>query len=198
MTMTPGPAEPGARTGAHLRLRRIAFGALTVVVGGALAQLLGWDIAGWFTQLWDAITGISAVYVIAGCTAGFVQTTSTAFGWWAILRYGFPDGEVPWRRIWAVYAASVALNGILPAHRGTRNDAADVHDLISRATVAGAFDIKFGFIKNHPWATLILLVGGGVTSVTPGGVGMTQAFKVASLQESRRARTRRPTRSPSS
>ena len=47
----------------------------------------------WFRQLWDAITGISAVYVVAACMAGLVQTTATAFGWWAILRYGFPDAQ---------------------------------------------------------------------------------------------------------
>ena len=28
-------------------------------------------------------------------------------------------------------------------------------------TVGGSFDLKFGFIKDHPWATAILVVGGG-------------------------------------
>ena len=73
---------------------------------------------GWFRELWDAITGISPVYLVVGCAAGFVQTTATAYGWWAILLYGFPDARVRWRTIWAVYAASVALNGILPANLG--------------------------------------------------------------------------------
>jgi uncharacterized membrane protein YbhN (UPF0104 family) len=160
-----------------------------VVVAGAVAQLLGWDLAAWFRQLWDAVTGIPAGYVVAGCAAGLVQTTATAFGWWAILRYGFPDADVPWRRIWAAYAASVALNGILPANLGTLMLLLMLTTLIAGATfaavlggyavqkifycvfgaipylylffsVAGSFDIKFEFVKDHPWATAIVLVGG--------------------------------------
>jgi uncharacterized membrane protein YbhN (UPF0104 family) len=262
-----------------------------VLVGAALADLLGWDVAGWFRQLWDAVTAISPVYVVAACAAGLVQTTATAFGWWSILRYGFPDARVPWRPIWAVYAASVALNGILPANLGTLMMLLMYTTLIAGATfaavlgayavqkvfycvfgavpylylflsVAGSFDVKFGFVHEHPWATGIVVIGGGtliailvhayrprvvrwwaeakaggailgrpraylvrvfvpgviswiamlcvigvflaayaipvtfdtlmrvvagnsianVTSVTPGGVGVTQAFNVASLQ----------------
>ncbi len=191
MTPTTLPAGPSVGTRGHLHLRRIGVGALAVVVGGALAELLGWDLSGWFEELWDAITGISTVYVVIGCAAGFVQTTATAFGWWAILRYGFPDADVPWRRIWAVYAASVALNGILPANLGTLMMLFMFTTLIAGATfaavlggyavqkifycavgaipylylfftVAGSFDIKFNFVHDHPWATAILLLGGAL------------------------------------
>ena len=172
-------------------MRRILVGALAVVVAGALAELLGWDLSAWFRQLWDSITAISAVYVAAACMAGLVQTTATAFGWWAILRYGFPDAAVPWRRIWAVYAASVALNGILPANLGTLMMLLMYTTLIVGATfaavlggyavqkifycvfgaipylylffsVAGSFDVKFGFAQDHPWATATVLVGGSL------------------------------------
>jgi uncharacterized membrane protein YbhN (UPF0104 family) len=162
-----------------------------VVVGAALAQLLGWDLADWFRELWDAVTGISAAYVAAACAAGLLQTSATAFGWWAILRYGFPDARVPWRRVWAVYAASVALNGILPANLGTLMMLLMYTSLIAGATfaavlggyavqkifycafgaipylylffsVAGSFDLKFEFVKDHPWAIGVVLVGGTV------------------------------------
>jgi uncharacterized membrane protein YbhN (UPF0104 family) len=185
------PSGSTVGTRARFRPRRIVVGALAVVVAGALADLLGWDISEWFRELWDAITGISPVYVIAGCAATFVQTTATAFGWWAILQYGFPDASVPWRRIWAVYAASVALNGVLPANLGTLMMLLMYTTLIAGATfaavlggyavqkifyclvgaipylylfftVAGSFDIKFGFVHEHPWATAIVFVGGGL------------------------------------
>ena len=175
----------------HIRLGRIAVGALSIVVAGALAKLLGWDISSWFRELWDAISGISPVYVIGAVSAGFVQTTATAFGWWSILRFGFPDAEVPWRQIWAAYAASVALNGILPANFGTLVMLVMFTTLIVSATfaavlggyavqkifycafgaipylylfftVAGSFEIKFGFVRDHPWATAIVFVGGGI------------------------------------
>jgi hypothetical protein len=103
----------------HGRLLRIAVWLGAIVVAGALADLLGWDLAGWFKQLWHAVTSIPAASVVVACLAVLVQTTSTAFGWWSILRYGFPDAPLPWRRVWAAYAASVALNGILPANLGT-------------------------------------------------------------------------------
>jgi len=51
------------------RPKRILVGALALVVAGAAANLLGWDIRAWFSQLWDTITGISAEYVspASGC-----------------------------------------------------------------------------------------------------------------------------------
>ena len=185
------PVAHPAGTSWRFRVRRIVIGSLVLLVAGAVAQLLGWDIVDWFRQLWDAITSISPAYVIVGCAAGLVQTTATAYGWWAILGYGFPDSAVRWRTIWAVYAASVALNGILPANLGTLMMLFMFTTLIAGATfaavlggyavqkifycvfgaipylylfftVAGSFDIKFGFVHDHPWATALLLVGGGL------------------------------------
>ncbi len=194
MTAAMVPAGPTAGTPRQFHVRRVVAGLLALLVAGALAELLGWDLVGWFEQLWDAITGISPAYVIAGCAAGFVQTTATAYGWWAILRYGFSDAEVPWRRIWAVYAASVALNGILPANLGTLMMLFMFTTLIAGATfaailggyavqkifycvfgaipylylfftVAGSFDLRFGFVHDRPWATAVLFVGGGLLIV---------------------------------
>jgi uncharacterized membrane protein YbhN (UPF0104 family) len=291
MTATALPASPPLKTNGRLHPRRILLGLVAVVVAGALANLLGWDVRGWFEALWDTITTITPQYLIVAVGAGFVQTTATAFGWWAILRYGFPRAEVRWRQVWAAYAISVALNGILPANLGTLVMLVMFTTLISGATfaailggyavqkifycvigavpylylflsVGGSFDIRFGFVQDHPWAFGIALVGGAaliwflirsyrtrvsrwwaeakdggailgrprayflevflpgllswiamlvvigaflaaysipvtfdtlmrvvagnsianVTSVTPGGVGVTQAFNVASLQ----------------
>jgi uncharacterized membrane protein YbhN (UPF0104 family) len=183
-------AEPAHRSG-RVHLRRVLLGVLAVVVLGALADLLGWNVSEWFEQLWAAITGIAAEYVIAACAAGLVQTTATAIGWWSILRFGFPDAEIPWRQVWAAYAASVALNGILPANLGTLMLLLMFTTLIAGATfaavlggyavqkifycvfgvipylylfltVAGSFDLKFAFVHEHPWATAIVLIGGGL------------------------------------
>ena len=125
-----------------------------------------------------------------------MQTTATAIGWWSILRYGFPAAEIPWRQVWAAYAASVALNGILPANLGTLMLLLMFTTLIAGATfaavlggyavqkifycvfgavpylylfltVAGSFDIKFAFVHEHPWATAIVLIGGGLLIAVP-------------------------------
>jgi uncharacterized membrane protein YbhN (UPF0104 family) len=82
-------------------------------------NLLGVDVTGWLSQLWDALSEISLQYLIAGFALQTVQTTLTAFGWFAILRAGYPNGGVLYRQVLAAYAAGVALNGFLPANIGT-------------------------------------------------------------------------------
>jgi uncharacterized membrane protein YbhN (UPF0104 family) len=171
--------------------KRWLFGILLIVVIGALADLLGWNIRGWFKELWDTITTISIEYVVGACVLLIVQTTTTAYAWFSILRYGYPDAGVRWREVWAAYAASVALNGVLPANLGTLMMLLMFISFISGATfagviggyavekifytligafvylylfltVGGSFDIKFDFVHAHPWATVIVVIGGAL------------------------------------
>jgi uncharacterized membrane protein YbhN (UPF0104 family) len=93
------------------------FVAIAIVV--ALLELVGVDVAGWFSDLWDALTGIGVGYLAAGWVLQTAQTTLTALGWYFILRAGFPDAPMRYRQILAAYAAGVALNGFLPANIGT-------------------------------------------------------------------------------
>ena len=174
----------------RLRLKRVLVGALVVVVIGAAANLLGWNIRGWFSELWDTISEISLGYLIAGVTLKTVQTSLTALGWYYILRFAYADA-VRWRDVWACYAASVALNGILPANIGTLVMLLMFTAIIAAATfasilgayavqkifftvigifiylylflsVSGSFDIKFEFVHTHPWATVVFLGGGAL------------------------------------
>jgi uncharacterized membrane protein YbhN (UPF0104 family) len=181
-TATAALPEEGKRW----RPKRIVVGALVIVVIGAAADLLGWNIRDWLSDLWDTITEISAGYLVAAIALKTVQTTATAFAWYAILRYAYPTTR--FRLVLASYAASVALNGILPANLGTFALLLMFTTIIAGATfsgvlgayvvekifftfigaftylylfltVAGSFDIKFNFVHNHPWATAILLIG---------------------------------------
>ena len=183
------PAAGSTSVWRRIHLRRILIGALVLLVIGALAYLLGWNIRGWFSELWDTMTEISAQYLIAGVALKTVQTTLTAFGWYSILRFAYPD-RVRLLDIVACYAASVALNGILPANLGTLALLLMFTTIIAGATfagilgayavqkifftligafvylylflsVGGSFDIKFAFVHEHPWATAIVLIGGG-------------------------------------
>ncbi|HST17369.1 MAG TPA: YbhN family protein [Gaiellaceae bacterium] len=169
------------------------FGLLVVVVSGAVASLLGWDIRGWFEELWDTITTISAEYLVAACALLSVQTVATAFAWYSILRFGYPNGGVRLRQVVAAYAASVAVNGIVPANLGTLMLLLMFPMFIAGATfvgvlggyavekifftvigafvyfylflsVSGSFDIKFSFVHERPWATA-LAVGGGIVLI---------------------------------
>jgi len=169
------------------RWKRLLILAVIIVVIGALADLLGWNIRGWFKALWDTITEISFGYIVAACVLKSVQTTAAALSWYGILRFAFP-GRVRWLDILAAYAASVALNSILPANLGTFAMLIMFTTIIAGATfaailggyavqkifwtligafvylylflsVGGSFDIKFGFVHSHPWATAIMLLG---------------------------------------
>src|SRR3954465_7874094 len=97
------PAPPG-----RLHLRRLLIWAILIVVIAAAADLLGWDIRGWFSNLWDTITEISAASRAPGVALKAVQTTLSAFAWYAILRYAYPTTS--FRVVLACYATSVALN----------------------------------------------------------------------------------------
>jgi uncharacterized membrane protein YbhN (UPF0104 family) len=104
------------------RARRLAkvlavLAGIAVVVG--LLQLLGVDVAGWFSDVWDALTGVGIGYLVAGWALQTVQTTLTALGWYFILHAGYPGAPILYRQILAAYAAGVALNGFLPANIGT-------------------------------------------------------------------------------
>ncbi|HEU0249105.1 MAG TPA: hypothetical protein VFR48_00120, partial [Solirubrobacteraceae bacterium] len=182
----------------RVHLRPIAIGALIIVVIGAAATLLGWDISAWFRHIWDTITSISLGYLLAGIALIALQTTATAFAWYSILRYAYP-GEVRWIQVLACYAAAVALNSVLPANIGTLVMLLMFTTIIVAATfagvlagmavqkifytligafcylylfltVGGSFSIQLGFIAEHPVATVILLVGVAMLLILVGRV----------------------------
>jgi uncharacterized membrane protein YbhN (UPF0104 family) len=99
-------------------LKVLAWLAGIALVVAAL-ELFGVDVSGWFSSMWDALTGIGFGYLVAGWSLQTVQTTLTALGWYFILRAGFPNSPVAYRQVLAAYAAGVAMNGFLPANIGT-------------------------------------------------------------------------------
>ena len=136
----------------------------------------------------DVISSISLGYLLAAIALKTVQTTAVGFAWYSIVKFAYR--EVSFLQVLACYAASVALNGILPANLGTLVLLIMLSTIIAGATfavhpqrlcrpedllrphperfpylylfltVGGSFDIKFGFVKAHPWATAALLIGG--------------------------------------
>jgi uncharacterized membrane protein YbhN (UPF0104 family) len=169
----------------------LTVGVLLVAIAAA-ANLLGWDISGWLSDVWDTITTISAGYIVAAVIAMTIQTTATAFAWYSILRFAYP-GKIRWRDVLAAYAVSVALNNVLPANIGTLVLLVMFTLTIAGATfagilgayaiekifftvigafvylylffsVGGSFDIKFAFVHERPVATAVL-IGAGVVFV---------------------------------
>jgi uncharacterized membrane protein YbhN (UPF0104 family) len=101
------------------RLLKVLSWLLGIAVAVGLLALLGVNVAGWFSDLWDALTGIGLGYLLAGWSLKTIQTTLTALGWYFILRAAYPRAPAPYRQVLAAYATGVALNGFLPANIGT-------------------------------------------------------------------------------
>ena len=185
MTEVVAAAAPPQK---QFHLKRLVIWLALIVVIGVVAYLLGWNIRGWFSELWDTLTQISVKYLVPALVLQTLQTLFTAVAWLAILRYAYPDSGVPARQVIACYATSVALNTFLPANLGTLVMLIMFTAIIVGATfagifagylvekifftvigavvyvylfvsVGGSFDIKFGWVSAHPWATAISAVG---------------------------------------
>ena len=167
---------------------RIVMWTLIIVVIVAAANLLGWDIRGWFHNLWKTMTTISVGSLIAAIVLMVVQTTATAYAWYSILHFAYPE-RTKWRDILAGYAISVALNSFLPANLGTLVFLIMLTGFLAISftavlgayavekiffTVAGAFtylylflqvggsfDISFSWVHDH-WPATIIVFGGGI------------------------------------
>jgi uncharacterized membrane protein YbhN (UPF0104 family) len=165
------------------------------IAGVALAvlalQLLGIDVRGWLTELWDALSGIDVEYLVAGFALQTVQTTLTALAWFFILRAGFPEGGPGYLQVLAAYAAGVAMNGFLPANIGTFVMLLMFVAMIPLATlsgvlggmvvqkifftvaatfvyiylflsVAGSLELQLNLLHDHPVLVPLLLAGGAL------------------------------------
>jgi uncharacterized membrane protein YbhN (UPF0104 family) len=170
------------------RLLKIAawFAAIALVV--AALELIGVDVSGWFSHLWDAVTAGSLGYQLLGFSAQTVQTTLTALAWYFILRAGFPDDRVEYKEVLAAYATGVAMNSFLPANIGTVVTllmfvaiipkanlpgvlgAAAVQKIFFAlasafvyvylfASVPGSFELELGGPHDHPIRTALLVAG---------------------------------------
>jgi uncharacterized membrane protein YbhN (UPF0104 family) len=182
------------------RPRRLAkVGAWTggVAVAVLVLHLLGVDVRGWFSDLWDSLSSIDVQYLLGGWALQAVQTTLTALAWYFILRAGFPEGAPQYLQVLAAYAAGVALNGFLPANIGTFVMLLMFVALIPSATlsgvlggmvvqkifftfagafvylylflaVAGSLELQLNLLHDHPVLVPLILAGGALLLVLLG------------------------------
>ena len=174
----------------RFNLKRVLIYAAAIAVIWLLAWLLGWNVMAWFEGLWDTMTGISLGYIVAGCAMQTVQTTAIAYAWVPILRYAYPDVEIPFKPVLAAYAIGVALNGFLPANIGTFVMMFIFLAFIPGSTfpgifagflvqkifftiigafvylylflsIPGSFDLQLGNISAHRGLTALIILGAG-------------------------------------
>ena len=190
-----------------IRWKRLVIIAVVVAVCWVALDLLGWDVQAWFRQVWDTMTEISLGYLIAGLALQTVQTVLTGIGWIAILRYGYPEADIPAKSVVAAYAVGVALNGWLPANIGTFVTLFMFMAFIAGSTfpgvfagflvqkifftiagtfvylylflsVPGSFDREFGNATDHPGLVVLIVVLGAVLLVSLGRIFWKQVKKL--------------------
>ena len=188
------------------RLLKVGAAIVAVIVAVAFLDLIGVDIAGWFSDLWDQISDLSAKTIIGGVTFQSAQTALAGISYYGILRFAYP-GEVRIAPIVTAYAVGVAMNGFLPANIGTFVTLLMFVAIIPSATfggaiaaylvqkifftiagtfvylylflsVPGSFDANLGGLKDHPVSAIVIVVGGAVLIVMLGRIFWSKVKKL--------------------
>ncbi len=172
----------------------------------AVLDLLGVDVRGWLSDLWDQIKEVPVGYIVAGLVFQTGQTFFAGLSYYGILSAAYP-GEVALAPIVAAYAVGVAMNGFLPANIGTFVTLLMFVAIIPSATVGGSFaaylvqkifftivgtfvylylffsvpgsfDANLGNISEHPWRTILIVAGGGFLIVVVARIFWRQVKKL--------------------
>ena len=184
---TAGAAD--ARVAVRLRRTgRVLLWLVGVAVAIVILDLLGVDVTGWLSDLWDQITGVPGRYIVAGVIVQSGQTFFAGLSYYGILGAAYP-GEVKLAPIVTAYAVGVAMNGFLPANIGTFVTLIMFVAIIPSATIGGSlaaylvqkifftiagtfvylylflsvpgtFDVNLGNTSGHPAATILIAAGG--------------------------------------
>ena len=181
------------------RLVKVGAWLVGVAIAVLVLNLLGVDIRGWLSDVWDSLKDISFWYLAAGWAVQTVQTTLTALAWYFILRAAYPRGQVTYLQVLAAYAAGVALNGFLPANIGTfvmllmfvamipgANFPGVLGGMVVQKifftvvgtlvylylflSVAGSFELQLNIPHDYPAFTVLALLGGALLVVILGRV----------------------------
>jgi uncharacterized membrane protein YbhN (UPF0104 family) len=170
-----------------------------IAIGLVVLDLLGVDVIGWLSDLWDEIQDIPKGYLVAALVFQTLQTFFAGLSYYGILKFAFKDEVTLWPIV-AAYAVGVAMNGFLPANIGTFVTLVMFVAIIPSCTVGGAlaayivqkifftlagtfvylymflsvpnsFDVSFGGnLKAYPWLTVLIIVGGAMLIVIVGRI----------------------------
>jgi uncharacterized membrane protein YbhN (UPF0104 family) len=194
------------RAARRRRMAKVIAWIVAIGVFWALLELIGVDVGGWISNLWDQIKAIPKGYLVAALVFQTGQTFFAGVSYYGILRAAYPD-EVELWPIVAAYAVGVAMNGFLPANIGTfvtlfmfvmiipgcTIGGAIAAYLVQKIfftlagtfvylymflSVPGAFDLSFGNETNHPWLTLFVVLGGAFVIVLLGRLFWRQVKKL--------------------
>src|SRR5262249_14164622 len=116
---------------------KVAAWLVGVAVAIAILQLLGVDVTGWLSNLWDQIKSVPPGYIVAAVIVQTGQTVFAGLSYYGILKAAYP-GEVLIPPVVTSYAVGVAMNGFLPANIGTFVTLIMFVAIIPSATIGGS------------------------------------------------------------
>jgi uncharacterized membrane protein YbhN (UPF0104 family) len=114
----PSPVLPFHDPSRRRRLIKVGGWLAGVALAIVLLNVLGVDIVGWLSDLWDQIKQVPAGYIVAGLALQSGQTFFAGLSYYGILRAAYP-GQVELWPIVTAYAVGVSMNNFLPANIGT-------------------------------------------------------------------------------
>jgi uncharacterized membrane protein YbhN (UPF0104 family) len=188
------------------RLVKVVSWLLGIALALIVLNLLGVDVRGWLSELWDQIRAIPARYIVAALVFQSGQTLLAGLSYYGILRAAYP-GQVEFWPIVTAYAVGVAMNNFLPANIGTFVTLMMFVAIIPAATFAGSiaaylvqkifftiagtfvylylflsvpgsFDENLGNLSDHPGASIVIAAGAVVLIVILGRIFWRQLKKL--------------------
>ena len=133
----PSPVHPFHDPSRRRRLIKVFSWLIGITLTIVLLNVLGVDITGWLSDLWDQIKEVPAGYIIGGLALQSGQTFFAGLSYYGILRFAYP-GQVSLWPIVTAYAVGVAMNNFLPANIGTFVTLIMFVAIIPAATFAGS------------------------------------------------------------
>jgi uncharacterized membrane protein YbhN (UPF0104 family) len=188
------------------RLVKIAAWLAGIAVVVLLLELLGVDVGGWLSDLWQQIKDVPVAYIVAGLAFQTGQTFFAGLSYYGILRAAYP-GQVQFWPIVTAYAVGVSMNNFLPANIGTFVTLLMFVAIIPACTfpgaiaaylvqkifftiagtfvylylflsVPGSFDANLGNISAHPVLSVVIAVGAVLLIVMVGRIFWRQLKKL--------------------
>ena len=188
------------------RLLKVAGWLVGIALVLVVLNLLGVDVLGWLSDLWDQIKAVPVGYIVAALAFQTGQTMLAGVSYYGILRAAYP-GQVQFWPIVTAYAVGVSMNNFLPANIGTFVTLLMFVALIPACTFAGSiaaylvqkifftiagtfvylylflsvpgsFDANLGNLSAHPALSVVIAAGAVVLVVILGRIFWRQVKKL--------------------
>jgi uncharacterized membrane protein YbhN (UPF0104 family) len=169
-------------------------------------DLLGIDVRGWLSDLWQQIKDVPAKYIVAALVFQAGQTLLAGLSYYGILSAAYP-GHVEFWPIVTAYAVGVSMNNFLPANIGTFVTLLMFVAIIPAATFAGSlaaylvqkifftiagtfvylylflsvpgsFDLSLGNLSAHPALSILIAAGAVMLLIVVGRIFWRQVKKL--------------------